>query len=163
MSETPTATRTRTTFRLEYAVSVRIDARPSRIWSLLTNAGDFPRWNSTVKTIEGSIAEGETIRLVATIAPKRTFKLRVAELERDKRMVWRDGLFPMFQGVRTFTLTPVDDGSTEFAMKEVFRGLMLPMIAGSLPDFGPVFEQYATDLKTEVEKGKMPVGPSPVS
>jgi hypothetical protein len=36
-------------------------------------------------------------------------------------------------------------------MVEVFRGLMLPMIKGSLPDFGPPFEQYAADLKREAE------------
>ena len=30
--------------------------------------------------------------------------------------------------------------------------LMLPMIAGSLPDFGPAFEKYVTDLKKESEK-----------
>ena len=30
-------------------------------------------------------------------------------------------------------------------------GLMLPMIAGSLPDFVPVFTQYAADLKRAAE------------
>jgi hypothetical protein len=29
----------------------------------------------------------------------------------------------------------------------------LPMIRGSLPDFAPVFEAYATDLKRECERG----------
>jgi len=37
-------------------------------------------------------------------------------------------------------------------MAEVYTGLMLPMIAGSLPDFGPVFEQYLSDLKREAER-----------
>ena len=58
---------------------------------------------------------------------------------------------PMFKGVRTFTLTPRGDGSTEFAMRERFSGLMLPMIKGSLPDFAPVFETYAADLKRAAE------------
>jgi hypothetical protein len=30
-------------------------------------------------------------------------------------------------------------------------GLMLPMIAGGLPDFVPVFTQYAADLKRAAE------------
>jgi hypothetical protein len=55
--------------------------------------------------------------------------------------------------VRTFTLTPKGDGSTEFAMKEEFSGLMLPMIKGSLPDFAPIFEAYAEDLKRAAEGG----------
>jgi hypothetical protein len=57
----------------------------------------------------------------------------------------------MFKGIRTFTLTPNADGTTEFSMKEEFSGLMLPMIKGSLPDFGPVFEAYAADLKRAAE------------
>jgi hypothetical protein len=28
----------------------------------------------------------------------------------------------------------------------------LPMIAKKLPDFGPIFERYAADLKTESER-----------
>jgi hypothetical protein len=59
----------------------------------------------------------------------------------------------MFKGVRTFELKRRGDGTTDFAMQERFSGLMLPMIKGSLPDFGPVFERYATDLKTEAERG----------
>jgi hypothetical protein len=31
---------------------------------------------------------------------------------------------------------------------------MLPLIKGSLPDFGPVFERYASDLKREAERTK---------
>ena len=60
-------------------------------------------------------------------------------------------LGPMFRGERTFTLTPRGDGTTDFSMVEVFSGVMLPMIKGSLPDFVPVFEHYARDLKREAE------------
>ena len=36
-------------------------------------------------------------------------------------------------------------------MREEFSGLMLPMIKGSLPDFAPVFETYAEDLRRAAE------------
>jgi hypothetical protein len=48
-------------------------------------------------------------------------------------------------------LTPKGDGSTDFTMSEVFSGAMLPLIAGSLPDFAPEFEKYAADLKRAAE------------
>jgi hypothetical protein len=67
-------------------------------------------------------------------------------------MVWSDGAAPVFKGVRTFTLAPKADGQTTFSMVEVFSGVMLPLIKGSLPDFGPSFEQYAADLKREAER-----------
>jgi hypothetical protein len=98
---TPTAKATKTsrTFRLECATTINVRATPERIWALLTNAADFPRWNSTVTRI-----------------------------------------------------APNPDGSTTFSMVEVLSGVMLPMIKGSLPDFGPAFETYAADLKREAER-----------
>ena len=146
------ASRTKSTFRMEYAVGINIQAPPKRIWSLLTTAADFQRWNSTVQSIEGNIALGETVKLRATIAPERLFKLTISEFVPEKMMVWSDGTAPIFTGVRTYTLTPQADGSTDFRMAEVYSGLMLPLIAGSLPDFGPVFEQYVSDLKREAER-----------
>ena len=145
------ASKTKSAFRMEYSAGINIKAKPDRVWALMTNAADFPRWNSTIKSIEGKIALGQTIKLVAVISPTRTFNLKVIEFVPEKKMVWSDGN-AMFKGVRTYTTTPKADGSTDFTMSEEYTGLMLPMIAGSLPDFGPIFEQYAADLKKELEK-----------
>lgn len=146
------ATKTKGTFRMETAVSIGINARPERIWALLTDAGDFPRWNSTIVGIEGRIAPGETIKLRSTSAPQRTFNLKVATFVPNQTLVLQDGRAPMFQGVRRYTIQPQNNGSSVFTMSEAFSGLMLPMIAGSLPDFRPSFEQYAADLKREAER-----------
>ena len=148
------ATKSATAFRMTCAVSIDIEAPPERIWDLLTNAADFPRWNSTVTRITGKIDAGEKLALEVPAAPGRTFKPKVTELEAGRRMVWSDGMAPMFKGVRTFTLAPRGDGTTTFTMEEVFSGVMLPMIKGSLPDFAPSFEAYAADLKREAEAGR---------
>lgn len=145
------ATKSKSTFRMECSVATRIAAPPERIWALLTNAKDFPRWNPTVTSIGGEIRAGERLVLKVPTAPERTFKPRVTTFEPARKMVWSDGAAPMFKGVRTWTLEPRTDGTTLFTMHEVFRGLMLPMIAKTLPDFGAVFEQYASALKREAE------------
>jgi hypothetical protein len=145
------AQKTTTTFRLEYGIRCDIQAAPDRIWALLTDAKRFPSWNSTVTSIDGQIALGEKLALKVPLDPKRTFTPKVTRLEENREMEWSDGFAPMFKGVRTFTLTPKGSGVTEFAMTEVFSGLMLPMIKGSLPDFAPAFEAYAADLKRAVE------------
>jgi hypothetical protein len=144
------AEKTASTFALRYAVKATIAAKPSAVWAKLIDAKGFPAWNSTVTTIEGSIALGTKLTIKVPIAPGRAFHPKVVELIPEQRMVWQDGFFPMFQGTRTFTLTPMGAG-TGFAMVEVFRGVMLPMIKGSLPDFGPVFDRYAADLKKVCE------------
>ncbi len=145
------ASKTSSTFRMECSVRCNIAASPKVIWALLTNAADFPRWNSTVTSITGEIAKGNKLKLEVPVS-ERTFTPKVIELVPESRMVWGDGMAPMFRGERTFTLTPREDGTTDFSMVEVFSGIMLPMIKGSLPDFVPVFEQYAKDLKREAER-----------
>lgn len=139
-----------TTFRMECRVAINIHAKPEKIWALLTDAAGFPRWNSTVTSIEGPIAKGTKLAIRVPVSD-RTFTPKVTELVPNARMVWSDGMAPMFKGERTFTLTPKEDGSTVFEMVEVFSGVMLPMIKGSLPDFGPVFDRYALDLKKAAE------------
>lgn len=140
------------TFSLRYAVKAVIAAPAEAIWGKLTDAPGFSRWNSTVQSIEGDIAFGQKLKIRVPIAPGRAFTPKVVELVPNERMVWQDGFYPMFQGTRTFTLTRLG-ASTEFQMVEVFRGLMLPMIKSSLPDFGPVFDRYAADLAAECSNG----------
>ena len=146
------AIRSRDTFRMEVAVGIAVRASPATIWALLTDAEGFPRWNSTILSIQGTIAPGQTIALRAAIAPERTFRLRVTTFVPNSLMVWQDGS-PLFRGVRRYTLTPRGDGTTDVAMAEVFSGVLLPLIARSLPDQGPPFERYVADLKVEAERG----------
>lgn len=144
------ASKTSSTFRMGCSVSIHIAAPPTVVWALLTNAAGFPGWNSTVTSITGEIAKGNKLAVRVPISD-RTFSPKVVAFEPCSRMVWSDGMAPMFKGERTFEITPRADGTTDFAMVEVFSGIMLPMIKSTLPDFGPVFEQYARDLKAEAE------------
>jgi len=145
------AQKTESTFRLSYTVSIDIAAPPAAVWAKLTDAKSHAKWNSTVTSIEGDITKGSKLAIKVPISD-RTFTPRVVELDAEKRMVWADGMAPMFRGERTYTLEP-KGGTTTFSMTEVFAGVMLPMIKGSLPDFRPVFDQYAADLKRAAEKG----------
>lgn len=145
------ATKTQATFRIETSVAVTIRASTEAVWALLTDAAKFPSWNSTVTSIDGTIAQGEKLKLRVPAAPDRTFKPKVVAFDPRTRMVWAEGAAPMFKGVRTFTLRANGDGTTEFAMAEVLSGLMLPLAKKSLPDFAPVFETYADDLKRAAE------------
>jgi hypothetical protein len=152
MSDMGKARKIASTFRMECGVRIDVRAKPGTIWALLTDAAGFPGWNSTVKSIEGDITLGSKLALRVPVAPDRVFRPKVTELVPEKRMVWSDGMAPMFKGTRVFELKEGTDGTTEFSMVETFAGIMLPMIKGSLPDFGPPFEQYAADLKREAEK-----------
>jgi hypothetical protein len=147
----PKITQTRGVFSMMCGVAVNIHANAESIWTLLTNAQDFPRWNSTVTRIDGQIREGAQLRLHVP-GTERTFTPKVSGVVPRERMTGTGGSAPMFTGVRTFELRPRSDGSTDFAMEERFSGLMLPLVKKSRPDFGPIFERYANDLKKEAER-----------
>jgi uncharacterized protein YndB with AHSA1/START domain len=140
------ATTVKTTFSRETSVSIDIKADPAIIWALLTNTSDYPRWNSTVTSIEGKIALGEKIKLKSTLDAKRTFKLKVKEFVPESRLVWGDG-----QGTRVYTLKNNGNGIVTFSMVEKIGGLMFPMYASYIPPFDQSFEQFAADLKKEAE------------
>ena len=99
--EEPVITRARSAFSLMCGVKLTIHADPGRIWGLLTNAEDFPRWNSTVSSIEGQIAEGQSLRLRVP-GTDRAFAPTVSGFVPNERMIWTGGFAPIFKGVRKF-------------------------------------------------------------
>lgn len=140
------ASTVKTTFSRETSVSIEIEADPAIVWALLTKASDYPRWNSTVTAIEGTIAPGEKIKLKSTLDANRTFTLKVKEFDVEKKLVWGDG-----QGNRTYTIKKNDGGSVIFSMSEKIGGFMFPLYANMIPPFDQSFEQFARDLKKESE------------
>jgi hypothetical protein len=132
-------------------VEVNIAASAEVVWSLLIDAEGFPRWNSTVTRIEGQIIDGARIRIHVP-GTARTFTPRVSGFAPQHRMEWSDGLATIFKGVRTFLLQARDDSSTDFVMEERFSGIVFALTRKMLPDFRPIFESYANDLKGEAQR-----------
>jgi uncharacterized protein YndB with AHSA1/START domain len=137
----------KTTFSRETSVSISIRSTPSVVWDLLTNAEDFPSWNSTVVSIEGEIKKGGTIKLKSTLDPKRVFKLKIKEFEPENRLAWGD-----FQGTRVYLLKDNGDDTLTFTMREKIGGFLFPLFAKYIPPFDESFEQFAADLKMEAER-----------
>ena len=148
MSNQPTgkAITVKETFSRETKVSIQIDASAATVWQILTNASDWPRWNSTIVSLEGNIAPNSTVKLVSTLDESRTFSLTVKELEPEKRLVWGDR-----QGSRDYTITPSGNGVI-FSMSEKIGGFLFPLFSRFIPEFDASFEQFAADLKREAEK-----------
>jgi hypothetical protein len=136
-----------------YAVERNVQAKPEVIWDLLTDASKYSEWNPAVLGIEGDIADGNKIKLKSIVNPDREFKLNVSAVNPPTSMVWWDGMpLGLFKGVRTFNLTAQPDGTTKFAMEEVYSGLMAPLITKSIPDMTESFEVFGDAVKAEAEK-----------
>jgi uncharacterized protein YndB with AHSA1/START domain len=141
------ATTTKKLFSRTTSIEAKIKAPIETIWELLTKAEDYPKWNSTVISIDGKIAQGEKIELKSTLDPSRTFKLKVMEFEPNKRLVWGD---PM--GKRVYTLNEEANGEILFSMSEKIGGPIFPLFAGMIPSFDESFEKFTADLKAKAEK-----------
>jgi hypothetical protein len=141
------ATTVRTTFRLAVTVTKLIDAPAVTIWNLLTDLRAQSAWNSTVTSIEGTVALGQRVSFRLPEAPRQTFSPKVVAFDESASMVWRLNRWPLLVSERTYRLSPGPHASTELTIAEVFHGLMLPLAAKSLPDVGAMFERTVKDLR----------------
>jgi uncharacterized protein YndB with AHSA1/START domain len=149
------ATTTRTTFRLAIAVTKSIGAPPTTVWNLLADLRAQAKWNSTLTSIEGKVALGERVSFKVPVAPGQTFSPKVVVYDEPKSMVWRLNRWPLLVSDRTYRLVPGPNGSTELTIDEVFQGLLMPLIAKSLPDFGAMFERTVADLHAAAEESPL--------
>lgn len=135
----------------EFSIRTQISASPEAVWALLTDAAKYPDWNTTVTRVEGQISLGKKITVHAKISPGRAFPVEVVELDAPRKMVWRSRMpLGLFQGERSFELTP-GAGGVEFSMREVFDGLLSPLIERTIPDLQPTFDEFAACLKARAE------------
>jgi hypothetical protein len=137
-----------------YEASADIDADAGAVWAILTDAEGYPAWDSGVERVAGRIAPGETIKVISEANPSRAFPVKVSEFSPGRSMTWTGGMpLGLFRGVRTFALTPGDEGGTRFTMREEYSGPLLPLIWRTMPDLGPSFHQFAEGLKARAERG----------
>ncbi|MDQ2935014.1 MAG: SRPBCC domain-containing protein [Chloroflexota bacterium] len=136
-----------------FEASSVIAATPDSIWAVLVDGAHYPDWDSGVLKVDGRVAPGETIRVVSSANPGRTFPVKVTEFSPNRSMTWSGGLpLALFKGVRTFSLTPAGDGTTRFQLREEYSGPLLSLMWRSMPDLGPSFAQFADGLKRRAEQ-----------
>jgi hypothetical protein len=135
-----------------YEARSTIHAKPEVIWDIITDGPGYETWDNGVVRVEGAIEPGRKIKVVSEANPNRTFPVKVSEFAPPRTMEWSGGMpLGLFKGVRTFTLEPSADGSTNFTVREEYTGPLLSMIWKSMPDLGPSFEKFAGGLKTRAE------------
>jgi len=118
----------------QWPASSTINASSETIWRILTDAAGYPKCDPGVVKIEGTIAPGSKFTAYSKHDPKRPFPATITEFVPEQRMTWAGGTpLGLFKGVRTFTLTPQANNNVEFTLREEYSGLLLPLIARSIP------------------------------
>lgn len=84
-----------------------VNARGSTIWDIITDAGNFPVWESGITAVTGGLRNGGTIR-IRTRRRGRKVRLRVEQIPGEV-MTWTTGIPPQLAVFkRTFVLMPRD-------------------------------------------------------
>ena len=114
---------------------IEINAPAERVWTLLMDFPAYGRWNPFIRSIEGRAAVGETLK--AFIQPPGSGGLRVAPVvlaaDPNRAFRWKGKLLlpGLFDGEHFFELEPAA-GGTVFRHGEIFSGLLVPLLKGTL-------------------------------
>ncbi len=136
---------------MEFSAETTIAAPAETIWAILTDAYNYPKWDPNMERLEGTVALGQKITAHTKISD-RAFPVTVSVFEPNRSMVWRSGMpLGLFKGERSFVLTDNGDGTVQVRVRELFSGLLLPLIGRTIPDLQPTFDQFVAGLKAEAE------------
>ncbi|MFH2130630.1 MAG: SRPBCC domain-containing protein [bacterium] len=117
---------------------IEIKASPEKIWAILTDFAAYPDWNPFIRRLQGKVQEGA--RLEVLIEPPggkgMVFKPTVRKVFKNKAFHWVGHLLipGIFDGEHIFTINENTDGSVTFVQQENFRGLLVPLVWGSMAD-----------------------------
>ena len=139
------ASTTRTMFSQSTRIAQHIDAGAATVWRLLTTGAEYPRWNSTVVSLDGQIALGSTIKLVSTLDRSRSFSLKVKEFEPNARLTFASAMLH-----RTCSLSG-DASGTRVEIVERIGGPFYPFVARMIPPLEDNLERFTADLGRAAE------------
>ena len=143
--------------------TVDIPATPAAVWQVLTDTDRYDEWNPFLTRLSGRLAVGE--RLTVTIRPGRrsmTFRPNVLAVEDGSLVRWRGraGVPGVFDGEHELRVLPGADGGARFVQREVFSGLLVPLMGGVLDDTDTGFAAMNAALRDRVvERAAGPAQP----
>lgn len=117
---------------------IRINAKPEKVWAILTDFERYPEWNPFIKSIAGRKDIGKQLSVAIQLPDSSTmrFKPVILRFSENKELRWKGKLFikGLFDGEHFFLLTDNNDGTTTFTQGENFSGILAGL-------FGKVLER----------------------
>jgi hypothetical protein len=134
---------------------IEIAASPERVWDILTDFAAYPRWNPFIRSISGKLEVGERLEVRLEPPGGRGITLRptVLSAEPNRQLRWLGHLLVpgLFDGEHTLATEPLDENRVRFVQHEVFKGVLVPLVARSLANTLRGFEEMNEALKEQAE------------
>jgi len=113
---------------------IDIHAPVVRVWELLADLASYPDWNPFIRRAEGTLAQGERLRLELQIPDGMRMKIhpRLITVVEQAEIRWIGHLMVpgLFDGNHRFVLTPLAPARTRLVQQETFRGALVPVFGG---------------------------------
>lgn len=128
--------------------SILINATPQRVWNVLTNVAEWPRWQHDVDhvTVDGALGKGVSFEWNAG---STTIRSRVVLFIPDKTVAWT-GRASVARAVHVLTLSTPDSGGTRVESMESMDGPLLSWFYSS-SDLQSSEDQMLKNLKVAAE------------
>ena len=139
------------------STEILIKASPEKVWGLLCDFKNYPKWNPFILSIDGELKKGNFLRV--NLKPEGSsgmvFKPEVLEIETNRLFCWKGklGIKGIFDGEHRFELKATNQGHTVFIQSEKFNGILVPFFQKMI--HGPTkrsFEAMNTKLKELAEE-----------
>ncbi|NOQ53880.1 MAG: SRPBCC domain-containing protein [Thermoplasmata archaeon] len=122
----------------ELRTEILIEASPERVWEVLTDWEEMPKWNPFITEISGELEAGEKIRVHLKPPEGRgmTFKPRLVKVDHGREIRWLGhlGVPGLFDGEHIFEIDELPHGQTRFVQREEFKGVLSGLILRSIGD-----------------------------
>ncbi len=120
----------------ELFTEIIINASADKVWSIFTDFKSYPEWNPFVRQLKGDVQVGK--RIEAVLQPpnqkEMVFKPRIIKLVPRREFRWHGmlGIRGLFDGEHIFEVHPAAPSTVRFVQREIFRGILAPMILRSI-------------------------------
>ena len=140
----------------ELRSQIEIEASAERVWQVLTNFAAYPEWNPFIRWVNGrpEVEEQLVVRMRPSGTRGMTFRPTVMKVEANRQLRWLGHLLVpgLFDGEHIFEIEGLDLGRVLFTQREVFKGLLVPLLARSLDrDTQRGFEEMNRALRERAE------------
>jgi hypothetical protein len=136
---------------------ITINAPAEKVWLRLMDFPAYVQWNPFIRSIEGKASVGQSLKVFLQPADGRgmRFSPTVLVANPNREFRWKGKLFVsgIFDGEHYFLLEPQPQGGVIFQQGELFSGLLVPLLKGSLENgTRKGFAAMNEALKREAEK-----------
>ena len=140
----------------EIHTEIEIKAPRKKVWEIFTDFESYPHWNPFIRSLEGDISEGGTLRVEMEPHGSKPMKFRptVLAIKPQEEFRWKGKLIMpgIFDGEHIFRFEKINGNTTKFIQREKFTGIAVSMLLKNMEEgIKKSFEEMNTRLKNIAE------------